>query len=118
MLFWCCVDIFLTEVKNILHNNILITLTAPLGGILTRLMSIRKVQFLGMLLSILGVGLCTFATELYHVILLFGIVAGRHSLLQTKFCLMSTEKPTHNKLPLLARNFAGPDGTSNTRPNN
>ena len=117
MLFWCCVDIFLTEVKNILHNNILITLTAPLGGILTRLISIRKVQFLGMLLSILGVGLCTFATELYHVILLFGIVAGRHSLLQTKFVshrLMST----HNKLPLLARNFTGPEGTSNTRQNN
>ena len=43
---------------------------------IAKLISIRKLQLLGCITSILGIGLCGFATEPWHVILLFGVIAG------------------------------------------
>ena len=57
-------------------NNNLIAFADPLCAIMTRIFAIRKVQFVGLMISIAGIGLCGFATELCHVVLLYGIVAG------------------------------------------
>ena len=45
---------------------------------MTRLISIRKAQLLGCIISLIGIGLCGFATAHWHIIALFGVVAGKH----------------------------------------
>ena len=47
-----------------------------LSAILARLISIRKVQFLGFITSIIGVGLGAIATEYWHTVILLGVVSG------------------------------------------
>ena len=42
----------------------------------TRLINIRKVQFIGCVTSLTGIAFCVWASQPWHVILLFGIVAG------------------------------------------
>ena len=54
----------------------MIAFADPVCAIMTRIFAIRKVQFVGLMISIAGIGLCGFATELWHVVLLYGIVAG------------------------------------------
>lgn len=49
---------------------------APFFAMLTRMISLRKVQLIGAILSLLGMGLCSVAGELWHVILCFGVLAG------------------------------------------
>ena len=52
-------------------------LSDPLSAIFTRIVSIRKVQLLGCIIALLGIGLCGIATEQWHVVVLFGVVAGK-----------------------------------------
>lgn len=60
-----------------MKNKYFIFTAAPLTGIMTRMIAIRKIQLAGAVLSVLGVGLCYLATQLWNVVLLFGIVAGK-----------------------------------------
>lgn len=53
-----------------------INFIGPISALLTRMISIRRIQLLGALLAIAGLGLCGFATKPWHVVLLFGVVNG------------------------------------------
>ena len=44
---------------------------------LTKIFPIRILQIAGSILAMLGVGLCSLATENWHVLFLFGIVNGK-----------------------------------------
>ena len=49
----------------------------PLAAILTKKLALRKVQLLGCIISLLGIGCAGFSTRHWHVVISFGIVAGR-----------------------------------------
>ena len=48
-----------------------------MGAVLTKIFPIRILQMAGGMLAMLGIGLCSLATESWQVLVLFGIVAGR-----------------------------------------
>ena len=64
--------------SNVVHyyNSPSTVILDPLCTMLTRKVSLRMTQFIGCIVSLIGIGLCGFATENWHVIILFGIVAG------------------------------------------
>ena len=55
----------------------LVTFVAPIGAVLTKIFPIRILQMTGGMLAMLGIGLCSLATESWQVLVLFGIVAGK-----------------------------------------
>lgn len=67
---------YLTNISDSNSNYVPYIFLDPLCMMLTRKISTRKTQFIGFVVSVIGVGACGFATEHWHVMLLFGLTAG------------------------------------------
>ena len=52
------------------------TITGPIASIILKKIGCRATQIIGGTLMVLGVGLASFATEAWHVYLLFSVLAG------------------------------------------
>ena len=52
------------------------TITGPIASIILKKIGCRATQIIGGTLMVLGVGLASFATEVWHVYLLFSVLAG------------------------------------------